>query len=140
MNALRNGKALIVDENKKEENDFENNAEIRNRVGFYTKVEKTPEANEHPKLTARFRIMQKISEALLAAGSNSLANPAVKTERESALDEKRPAYITSAEWKGSEANKALSGAIAETADAHELTGTVLVMFTPGAPTSTLVAP
>lgn len=125
MIALRNGKALIIDESKKEEADFENGAAIRAQVGFYTKVERTPEASEHPGLTARFRIMEKISQALLASGSNSLANPAIKTGREAELDEKRPAHIKSAEWKRSgDPSKVLSGPIAEIADAHELTLTL----------------
>jgi hypothetical protein len=121
MIALRNGKALIVDETKREETDFENGTQIRERVGFYTKIEKTPEASEHPKLTARFRIMQRISTALLAAGSNSLPNPAVKTGQETELEDKRPAHITGVEWKSTEPSKALSGTVAEIADAHELT-------------------
>lgn len=121
MIALRNGKALIVDETRREDTDFENGTQIRDRVGFYTKIEKTPEASEHPKLTARFRIMQKISSALLAATSNSLPNPAVKTDREADLEEKLPANITGVEWKSTDPSKVLSGAIAETADAHEFT-------------------
>jgi len=125
MIALRNGKALIIDEMKKEDADFENSASIRTQVGFYTKVERTPEATEHPGLTARFRIMQKISEALLASGSNSLPNPAVKTGREAELEEKRPASIKGAEWKRSgDPSKVLNGPIAEIADAHELTLTL----------------
>jgi hypothetical protein len=122
MLALRNGKALIIDETRKEDNDFENGAAIRTQVGFFTKVERTPEASEHPVLTARFRIMQKISEALLSSPANSLPNPAVKTGRESELEEKRPAHIVAAEWKRSgDPSKVLSGPIAEIADAHELT-------------------
>lgn len=122
MIALRNGKALIVDETKKEETDFDYGTEIRNRAGFYTKTDKIPEANEHPLLTARLRIMQKISEALLSAGSNSLPNPAVKTDREADLDTKRPAHITGVEWKlSTEPSKALSGTIADIADAYEVT-------------------
>lgn len=120
MIALRNGKVLIVDERNRDETDFENGTQIRDRVGFYTKIEKTPEASEHPRLTARFRIMQKIGAALLAAGSNSLPNPAVKTGQESDLEEKRPAHITGVEWKSTDPSKALSMPIAETADAHEL--------------------
>lgn len=122
MIALRNGKALLTDEMKKEESDFENGAAIRNKVGFFTKVDRTPEAVEHPVLTARFRIMQKVSEALIASGSNSLANPAIKSEGVGGLDEKRPAYISEAVWKRSgDPSKVLSGPIAEIADAHELT-------------------
>lgn len=120
MIALRNGKALIIDETKKEETDFENGAQIRERVGFYTKVEKTPEANEHPRLTARFRIMQRISTALLASGSTSLPNPAVNGGSESGLEEKRPAHITGVEWRTADPDKALSGPIADVANAHEL--------------------
>jgi hypothetical protein len=125
MIALRNGRALIIDETKKEESDFENGADVRNRVGFFTKVERTPEAAEHPTLTARFRIMQKISEALLASGSNSLPNPALKSDRTAELEEKRPAHIKEAQWKRSgDPSKVLSLPIAEIADAHELTLTL----------------
>jgi hypothetical protein len=122
MIALRNGKALIIDETRREDTDFENGSEVRSRVGFYTKVDRTPEATEHAALTARFHIMKKVSEALLASGSNSLPNPAFKSGREGELDEKRPAYIKAATWKRSgEISKVLSGPIAEIADAHELT-------------------
>ena len=126
MIALRNGKALLIDETKKDEVDFENGAAIRSKVGFYTKVNSTPEAIEHPRLTAQFRIMQKISEALVASGSNSLPNPAIKSEGAGGLDEKRPAYIGSdVVWKRSDTpSKVLSGPIAEIADAHELTLTL----------------
>lgn len=125
MIALRNGKALIIDETRMEEADFENGSEIRARVGFYTKVERTPEASEHPVLTARFRIMQKISEALIASSANSLPNPAIKTDRDAELAEKRPAHIREALWKRSgDPSKVLSGPIAEIADAHELTLTL----------------
>ena len=125
MLALRNGKSLIVDESKKEDADFENGSAVRARVGFYTKIERTPEASEHPALTARFRIMQKISEALIASGSNSLPNPAVKTGSEPELQGKLPAQITAAEWKRSgDQSKVLSGPIADIADAHELTLTL----------------
>ena len=123
MLALRNAKALVIDESKKEDTDFENGANIRAQVGFYTKVERTPEANEHPSLTARFRIMQKISEALIASGSNAVPNPAVKTGRESDLEAKRPAHITGVEWKraGSDSGKSLSEPFSDAADANEVT-------------------
>lgn len=125
MLALRNANALVVDEASKEATDFENGSQIRSQVGFYTKLEKTPEATEHPLLTVRFRIMQKISAALIASGSNALANPVVKTGRDSELEAKRPANIKAAEWKRSgDPSKVLTGSIAEFADAHELTLTL----------------
>lgn len=121
MIALRNAKALIIDETNKDDTDFENGSRIRSQVGFFTKIEMTPPATEHPGLTARFRIMQKISEALIASGSTSLPNPVVKTGRESDLETKRPAFITGVEWRRSgDPNKGLSAPFADVADAHEL--------------------
>lgn len=122
MIALRNAKALLVDETRKEDSDFENGTEVRARVGFYTKIERTPEASEHPSLTARFRIMQKISQALIASGATALPSPVVKTGRDAELENKAPAYFTGVEWKrGSDASKTLSEPFSELADAHELT-------------------
>jgi len=121
MIALRNAKALIVDEANKEDTDFENGSKIRAQVGFFTKVEMTPPASEHPVLTARFRIMQKISTALIASGSTALPNPAVKTGREAELETKLPANLTSVEWKrGGDPSKTLSAPFSDVADAHEL--------------------
>lgn len=121
MIALRNAKALIIDEANKDDTDFENGSRIRGQVGFFTKVEMTPPVTEHPVLTARFRIMQKITEALIASGSSSLPNPAVKTGREADLETKRPAFITGVEWRRSgDPNKTLSAPFSDIADAHEL--------------------
>jgi hypothetical protein len=121
MIALRNAKALVVDEANRDENDFENGSQVRARVGFFTKVEKTPEKEEHPSLTARFRIMQRISQVLIASGSNALPNPAVKTGRENDLEDKRPARITGVEWKrSSDPTRTLSAPFSDVADAHEL--------------------
>lgn len=122
MISLRNAKALVVDETRKEDSDFENGSEVRARVGFYTKVEKTPEATEHPMLTARFRIMQKISQALIASGTSALPSPVVISGREAELETKAPAYFMGVEWKrGSDSSKVLSEPFSEMADAHELT-------------------
>jgi hypothetical protein len=123
MIALRNAKALIVDETNKEDTDFENGSRIRAQVGFFTKVEMTPPASEHPVLTARFRVLQKISDALIASGSTALPNPAVKTGREADLETKRPASFAAAgvEWKRSgDPTKTLSAPFSDVADAHEL--------------------
>jgi hypothetical protein len=121
MISLRNAKALIVDESNREDTDFENGSKVRERVGFYTKVEMTPPATEHAGLTAHFRIMQKIADAVIASASTSLPNPAVKTGREAELESKRPAYITGVEWKRSgDPSKTLSAPFSDVAEAHEL--------------------
>jgi hypothetical protein len=134
MLALRNAGALVVDEANRDDTDFENGSAVRGRVGFYTKVEKTPEANEHPLLTVRFRIMQKISEAIIASGSNPLPSPVVKTNRDGELEAKHTAVVKGAEWKrGGESSRSLSGPIAEVAEAHEL------MLTLEGSTSALIA-
>jgi hypothetical protein len=102
--------------------DFENGSKIRAQVGFFTKVEMTPPATDHPGLTARFRIMQKIADAVIASGSTSLPNPAVKSGREADLETKRPAFITGVEWKqhSGDPSKTLSAPFSDVADAHEV--------------------
>ena len=123
MSTLYKSKVLVID--KKEGSDFETGAQIRAQVGFYTKGEKTTEAKEHPELTVRFRIIEKISEVLMAAESVSLANPVAKNGKETDLENSRSVNIKGVEWKRSgEPSKALSGTIAEIADAYELTLTL----------------
>jgi hypothetical protein len=121
MVALQKANVLVVDPKSKEESDFENGAQVRARVGFYTKGEKTTEASEHAGLTARFHIMRKIGEALMASAATAVANPVVKNQREADLETKRPAIIKEVEWKRSgDPAKMLSGPIADIAGAYEL--------------------
>ncbi len=123
MVALHKAKVLVVE--KKEDLDFETGAQIRTQVGFHTKGEKTTEAKDHPELTVRFRIMEKISEVLMATGAVSLANPVVKNAKETELESRRLVNLKGVEWKrSSEPSKVLSGTIAEIADAYELTLTL----------------
>lgn len=122
MLALQKAAVLVVDPKAKDESDFENGAQVRARVGFYTKSEKTPEASEHAVLTARFQIMRIISDVLMVSSSTAVANPTAKDQREADLETKRPVNIKEVVWKRSgDSSKMLSGPIAEIAGAYELT-------------------
>jgi hypothetical protein len=121
MLSLRNAGALVVEAGNQEDSDFENGSRIRTQVGFFTKGERTPEAAQHPLLTTRFRIIEKLAQAIMAQGATAIPNPVVKTGREADLETKRPAQIKGMDWKQTgEADKALSGPIAEYASAYEL--------------------
>lgn len=55
----------------------ESPAELRNRVGLYTKGIAFPEPREHPLLTARLHVMEMISDRLIAARIAVAENPLV---------------------------------------------------------------
>ena len=132
--ALRNAQAIVIAPDNKEDNDFENGAAIRARVGFFTKVEKTPEAKEHAQLTTRFRIIEKIAQAVIKNASSSVANPIVKVGKESELEQKKCAIFTSVEWKqSSDSNEVLANDVGQYAGAYEFTVTL------EGSTSTLIA-
>jgi hypothetical protein len=123
--ALRNAHAIVVELDNREDNDFENGTKVRERVGFFTKGEKTPEANEHAQLTTRFRIGEKICQAIIKSGSSTIPNSVVKVGREAELESKKTAVITAFEWKQtSDPNEALTNDVGHIAGAYECTVTL----------------
>lgn len=131
---LRNAKCLDIKPDSAEDNDFENGSNIRTRVGFFTKGEQTPAASQHPLLTTRFRIMEKLTAAIMQNGSNSLDNPVVKTTKNDELANKKNAIITAVEWKQvSDHKDTLQNDVGQYAGSYELTITL------EGSTSTLVA-
>jgi hypothetical protein len=118
---LRDARALVVGQTDTGNREFEENAEIRSRVGFFTKKGDTPEASIHAMLTAQFRIMQRISQAVSVSAAAALPSPVMKTGREDELAIKAPAHFTGVEWiKKNDPSKTLSEPYAQWAEAHEL--------------------
>ena len=120
--SLRKAKALWTsDDMKPEDLDFESGTRVRAQVGFYTKLADFPEVGEHPQITARFRILEKVAEALIATRVTTLPNPVTQAE----LGDGDCAMIAGAEWKvGGDPEKLLGDAMATTASGYELTLTL----------------
>ena len=58
--------------------DLEENAELRNRFGLFTKrATQNVEADDVPRLTRQFRVNEIICRLVLQAGSTVLVNPAL---------------------------------------------------------------
>ncbi|MBA3685684.1 MAG: hypothetical protein H0W72_10665, partial [Planctomycetes bacterium] len=55
-------------------------APLRDTVGLFTRGETHPAAEEHPSLTTRFRIVERIAQVVLASAAESLPNPVIDPE------------------------------------------------------------
>jgi hypothetical protein len=119
---LRDAKALAkLPDEKPEDLDLENSHRARKRAGFFTKDTKTPEAGEHPLLTTRFRIMERLSEAVIGAKAKAVANPVVKTQRDGDLASAASAAIADVDWKSiTDPDHAIGGGLENQASPFEL--------------------
>lgn len=119
---LRDAKALArLPDEKPEDLDFENSSRARKRAGFFTKDTRTPESGEHPLLTTRFRIMERLSDAVIGAKAKVVTSPVVKTARDGALATPASAAIADVDWKRlDDPDKALGGGLETQATPYEL--------------------
>jgi hypothetical protein len=75
--------------------DPETSAKLRSLVGLFTREGDYPDTDQHPLLTTRFRIAERIASAILASEAETLPNPLVP----SSGGVRAPAAISSWEWK-----------------------------------------
>lgn len=119
---LRDGKALArLPDEKPEDLDLENSQRLRKRVGFFTKDTKTPEVGEHPLLTTRFRIMERLADAVIGATAKVMVSPVIKTARDGSLATPAGAAIADVDWKQmGDSDKSLGGGLETQATPYEL--------------------
>jgi hypothetical protein len=119
---MRNAGAIVIDPETKEDNDFEKGAAIRARVGFFTKGEEVTPKEEHPQLTTRFRIIEKLSQAIMKGRSSSVVNPIIKGGKGPEFSSEKCAAITGVEWKeNNKPEESLTNEVGRYANAYELT-------------------
>jgi hypothetical protein len=125
--ALRKAKAISINNENREESDFEKGSVIRSRAGFFTSGDNLPEASEHPELTTRFRIIDTLTKTIMASAQTTAANPVATFVKESDLTTKKPAMITGWEWKqgsNSSSEQSTLGDVGQYARAYECTITL----------------
>lgn len=94
--SLKNAGALAQGEESKE--DLEENVMVRSTAGFYTKGANLPTAAEHPLLTTRCRIIEKIAEVVVATKGHLEASP-VLDKHTPGIPDAAGAFISALEWK-----------------------------------------
>lgn len=78
-----------------EELDPEKSSKLRSILGLFTSEGDLPEADQHPVLTARFRIAERIASAVLGSAAESLPNPVLPGSGGT----REPAAVSGWEWK-----------------------------------------
>lgn len=75
--------------------DPEKNAKIRALIGLFTSEGELPEADQHPLLTTRFRIAERIANAVINSTAETLPNPVIAR----GVPVRTPAAFAAWEWK-----------------------------------------
>ncbi len=96
--ALKNAGALALPEDAPASLDLESDEKVRAIAGFYTKGARQPEITEHPLLTTRCRIVEKLSEAIIATKGKDLGNP-VMEKKVPPAPEQSGAAVAALTWR-----------------------------------------
>ena len=107
--ALKNAGALAIAPDQPPP-DLETDDKVRSMAGLFTKVSANPQVNEHPLLTTRFRIVEKLSEAIIASKGKNLANP-VMEKKVPAAPEQSGAAVLALAWKARDLNRDDTGGV-----------------------------
>jgi hypothetical protein len=99
--SLKNANGLVLpDDAKPESLDLEADEKIRSIAGFYTKGVNLPQVSDHPLLTTRARIIEKLAEVLVSTKAKVLPSPVAPPKEGQPLDG-LGASIQSVEWRQS---------------------------------------
>jgi hypothetical protein len=102
--ALKNAGALSLPEDVSANLDLEGDEHVRSIAGLFTKGGNLPALTDHPLLTTRCRIVEKLSEAIIATKGKNLGNP-VMEKTVPAVPEQSGAAVTALQWKQRDGNR-----------------------------------
>jgi hypothetical protein len=102
--ALRNAGGLALPEDAPANLDLEGDEKVRSMVGLFTKGGNVPQAPEHPLLTTRFRIVEKLSEVIIATKGKMLGNPVMEKSVPPAPEQSGAAAV-SLQWRSRDTNR-----------------------------------
>jgi len=101
---LRNAGALALPEDAPATIDLEGDEHVRSMAGLFTKGNALPLLTDHPLLTTRFRIVEKLSEVIIATKGKNLSNP-VMEKKVPAAPEQSGAAVVSLQWRQRDASR-----------------------------------
>jgi hypothetical protein len=108
--ALKNAGALNLPDEAPPNLDLEGDEKVRSIAGLFTKGNNLPALTDHPQLTTRFRIVEKLSEAIIATKGKNLSNP-VMEKKVPAVPEQSGAAVVSLQWKARDASHEDTGGV-----------------------------
>jgi hypothetical protein len=101
--ALKNAGALALPEDAPASLDLEGDEHVRGIAGLFTKGNNLPSLADHPLLTTRFRIVEKLSEVIIASKGKILPNPVIEKKVPSA-PEQSGAAVAGLLWRQRDTN------------------------------------